>query len=422
MTATGEAVRTGEPATIARRLATPHGERWFEAVLIPTDNRERVVAVIHDVTDCHRALQLLRDSEDRHRTVLDQMQEAVVFADERNIIRHINAFACRYLSTTWQDAVGKNLLAFHSPEIFSKLEQVIAMFRSSPGEQVVTRQRPLGDRELIFRFSAVRDGEGVSRGIIANLIDVTEVRRLEARLRRASQMEIVGRLAGGVAHDVNNMMVSVIGLASLVRRRLGPDHPDAEHLLEIEKSGERASELANQLVAFARTGDLRPQSVNLNELVQRVTGPFAVGLRHGIKTEVDLAPDLPEVLADVRKMEQVVLNLCRNGLEAIKDRGQLRITTCLRRLDGEQATLPTHLRNTDLVCLCVQDDGCGMDAQTAARVFEPFFSGRPGARGMGLAYVYGIVTSHGGHVEVESRPGLGSTFRVYLPVGENRTS
>jgi PAS domain S-box-containing protein len=382
-----QVARTGLPVTITRHRGAASRERWLEATLIPAPCRSQIFVVVHDVTECHRAIEMLRESEDRHRTVLDQMQEAVVFADENNVVRHINAFACRYLNTTWEGAVGKDLRAFHSPETYGKVEQVIATFRSDPDSHVVMHQRALGDREMIFRFSAVRDGDGHYRGVIANLIDVTENRRLEARLRQASQMEVVGRLAGGVAHDVNNMMVSVIGLASLVRCRLGGEHPEAEQLLEIEKAGERASELANQLVAFARTGDFRPRAVNLNELVQRVTGPFSAGMPKRTHAELDLAPNLPDVHADVRKMEQVVLNLCRNGLEALKGHGRLRIGTAMRRLTDGDASLPAHLRNAELVCLFVQDDGCGMDAQTAAKVFEPFFSGRPGARGMGLAYV-----------------------------------
>ena len=411
---------TGEQTTIEYASRTKAGDGWFEATLIargaPASTEGRILIILRDVTERKRAAQLLQESEDRHRIVLDQMQEAVVFADEDNVIRHINAFACQYLNTTWDDAVGQDLMDFHPPGVRPRIKEILEKFRTDPDAQVVSRQRQLGDRQLIFRFSPVRDGAGNYRGIIANLIDVTEIRLLESRLRNAQHMESVARLAGGVAHDVNNLMVSVVALAEFARRHLGEDHPHAENLREIERAGERASELANQLVAYSRTGAYRPVQLNLNDVVRRATRFATATTPETIRLELDLNENLPHVCADPLQMEQAILNLCRNGIEAMAGKGCLRARTYIDRLHGEVLEVHPNLADADLVCLAIQDDGCGIDAEIARRIFEPYYSTKAGGRGLGLASVHGIVNKHGGHVEVSSEPDQGSTFRVYLPV------
>ncbi|UCG17618.1 MAG: PAS domain-containing protein [Phycisphaerales bacterium] len=415
-----DVVRTGQQTTIEYALRTKAGDGWFEATLIargvPASSEGRILIILRDVTERKRAAQLLRESEDRHRIVLDQMQEAVVFADERDVIRHINAFACQYLNTTWDDAVGQDLIAFHPPGVRPRIKKILETFRADPNARVVARQRPLGDRQLIFRFSPVRDSRGNYRGIIANLIDVTEIRQLETRLQHIQHMESVARLAGGVAHDVNNLMVTVVALAEFARHHLGDDHPQTENLREIERAGERASELANQLVAYSRTGAYRPAQVNLNTVVQRATRFATATAPDTIRVELDLDDQLPDVRADPLQMEQAVLNLCRNAIEAISGKGCLRVRTYIDRLHGEILEVHPNLADADLVCLSVQDDGCGIDAETARRIFEPYYSTKSGGRGLGLASVHGIVNRHGGHVEVDSKPGQGATFRIYLPV------
>ncbi len=424
-------VETGEPTSVDFHLTTRAGPGVFEAFLLAkgdtADPDTRILLVIAEVTQQRQAEARLRESEDRHRTVLDEMQEAVVFADENNIIRHINAFACRYLGTTREETVGVDLIAFHPPHVRSRIDNIVHAFRSNPDAQVVSWQRSLGDRELIFRFSPVRDAEDRYRGIIANLIDVTEFRHLQVRLQQAERMDSIARLAAGVAHDVNNLMVSVIGLATHVLRHLGDGHEQAENLSDIKRAGERASELANQLVAYSRTDAIRPLRINLNDVVRRVVQTLKDSVPISVRLALNLDDALPDVHADALKMEQVVLNLCKNGLEAVEGPGRIDVRTWSGRLSGELAKLHPEVANETLVCLSVRDDGCGMDADTRRRVFEPYFATGADRRGLGLASVHGIVTNHHGHVDVQSSPGRGSTFTVYLPAfaesdGETATS
>jgi PAS domain S-box-containing protein len=413
-------IATGESTSVDYGLETKTGPCVFQAIIIAKGEAEppgpRILVVVGDVTQQRGAEKRLRDSEDRHRTVLDQMQEAVIFADQDNIIRHINAFACRYLCTTREATVGHNVIAFHEMPVRTRVESIIRTFRSDPTAQAVSWQRSLGERDLIFRFSPVRDANGEYQGIIANLIDVTEFRDLQVRLQHAARMDSIARLAAGVAHDVNNLMVSVIGLAAHVLRRLGDSHPQAEHLTDIKRAGERASELANQLVAYSRTDAIHPLRIGLNEVVRHVTRTVADTLPSAIRLTVDLDPDLPDVYVDALKMEQVLLNLCKNGIEAIDGAGQIEVRTQVGRLSGELAKLHPESSEEVFVLLSVRDDGCGMDADTRRRVFEPYFATGVERRGLGLASVHGIVTSHNGYVDVQSQRGRGSTFTVYVPV------
>jgi len=414
-----EAQRTGEAICLRFSLTTATGIRWFESTLIPRrpegPGEQRSLIVIRDVTDPKRMEDRLRQSQDLQRIILDQMQEAVVFADEQGVIRHINAFACSYLNTSWEETVGRDLLAFHDPAIRPRIREIVERFRGNPDVHMVSHQRPLGDRELIFRFSAVRGPEGRYRGIIANLIDVTEIRQLELELQQARRMESVARLAAGVAHDFNNLMVSVIGLATCLRRRLGEDHPQAELLTEIEQAGVKASELADRLVEYSRSATLHPLPLDLNAVIRAAVDRFRARAPGTLEVTLSLADNLPPVHADLIKMEQVVLHLLENGAAAMDYRGRLRIATARTQPPGSARAVQPDLADCELACIAVQDEGGGMDAETARRAFEPYSPAHPGGSGLDLACVHGIIASHGGYADVESAPGRGSTFRVYLP-------
>lgn len=415
-----EAQHTGQSVSLRFSLTTAAGVRWFESTLVPRQphgpGEERSLVVIRDVTNPKQTEDRLRQSEDLHRTILDHMQEAVVFADEQGVIRHINAFACRYLRTSREAAVGRDLLSSHAPAIRLRIREIIDRFRRNPDVHMVSHQRPLGDRELIFRFSAVRDADGRYRGIIANLIDVTEIRQLELRLQQAQRMESVARLAAGIAHDFNNLMVSVIGLAACVRRRLGEDHAQAELLTEIEQAGVRASELADRLVEYSRSTTLHALPLDINSVIRQAAERFRARAPDTLEVTLTLADNLPQVHADLIKMEQVVLHLLDNGAAAMNQCGRLRVATARTQPPGSARAVYPDLADSELVCIAVQDEGGGMDAEVARQVFEPYFSPYPGGGGLSLACVHGIIASHGGYADVESTPGRGSTFRVYLPV------
>ncbi|HEX6864661.1 MAG TPA: PAS domain S-box protein, partial [Thermoanaerobaculia bacterium] len=266
--------------------------------------------------------------------------------------------------------------------------------------------------------SVVQDAAGRPLYLLTYLRDVTDRRTLEEQLRQAQKMEAVGQLAGGIAHDFNNLLTAIIGNGELLLREIEIEDSRRIDLLEINRAAHRAATLTRQLLAFSRKQILQPRLLNLNQVVTELSTMLRRVIGEHVELRLDLDPGLGRVLADPGQMEQVITNLAVNGRDAMPSGGCLTIRTLT--LDGshvphsgpdEGELLGPH------VALSVSDDGVGMDDRTRARLFEPFFTTKELGRGtgLGLATVYGIVRQSGGHILVDSEPGCGALFRIYLP-------
>jgi PAS domain S-box-containing protein len=247
-------------------------------------------------------------------------------------------------------------------------------------------------------------------------IDVTASRRTEAQLHQAQRMEAIGQLAGGVAHDFNNILAVIMSNASLVAEELGEAHPLRAEILDIEAASNRAVGLTRQLLAFSRKHPRRLSVVALNAVVINVEKMLSRIVGEDISMTASLAPQLGTVHADVGHLEQVLLNLVVNARDAMPTGGKLLIETANVDLDEEQAA-QVGSRAGRHVMLSVTDNGCGMTAETRAHIFEPFFTTKPVGKGtgLGLATVFGIVKQAEGGISVYSEVGRGTTFRIYLP-------
>jgi signal transduction histidine kinase len=322
-----------------------------------------------------------------------------------------------------QAPVGTNLLqaldraAGHGQENARELAQGI--------RDVAARRRDLHLQDIAMGLLERRDsrlraapfgGEGAVR-VVLTIEDVTERRQLEQQFHQAQKMEAMGRLAGGVAHDFNNLLTAITGYSQLLLSSLPAGDPSRSDIEEIKKAGDRAAALVGQLMAFSRRQVREAKVVDLNGVIRNMEAMLRRLIGEDVELMAQLAGDLGRVKADPGQLEQVVMNLAVNARDAMPQGGRLTISTANVSLSETDARSRYHAQAGPHVVLSVTDTGLGMPPEVQAHLFEPFFTTKePGkGTGLGLPTVYGIVTQSGGHIEVETAPGEGTSFRIFLP-------
>ncbi len=270
-----------------------------------------------------------------------------------------------------------------------------------------------------FSFAPVRLEEGVIRGFAMSLRNVTDRRQTEETLRQAQKLESLAILAGGIAHDFNNLLVGILGNAGLALSELSPTSPARETIEAIETAGQRAAELARQMLAYSGKGKFVIQHVDMNGLVEEMAHLLRVSAAPGVQLAFHFHPDLPPVEGDATQLRQVIMNLVVNASDAIGEQeGTIAITTAVVPATKEllaDTYLAPDLPPGDYVLVEVQDTGAGMNPDTLSKVFDPFFTTKFTGRGLGLAAVLGIMRGHRGAIKVESQEGVGTTFKLLLP-------
>lgn len=253
--------------------------------------------------------------------------------------------------------------------------------------------------------------------LVAGVRDITERKHLEERLRQSQKMEAIGRLAGGVAHDFNNILTVINGYAEFILAGLSGNDPRREHLAAILNAGERAAELTSQLLAFSRNAIIEPKIIDLNEVVGSVVPMLRRLIGEDVRFVTDLTLDLAKVKIDPGQLEQLLMNLAVNARDAMPRGGLLTIATTTVHLPAGSPTNPGEIPSGHYIQLTVSDTGEGMSEQIKRLIFEPFFTtkGVGKGTGLGLATVYGIVSQAGGTISVESEVGRGTCFRILLP-------
>jgi len=298
-------------------------------------------------------------------------------------------------------------------------------------------EAPGGGPAAEFTYGADLDGPLIAeswvsetqwQGLPAQLVhprDITARKRTEAALRlsqeqlqQAQKMDAIGRLAGGIAHDFNNLLTAINGFTSLSLVKLPEQNPVREHLIEVARAGERASQLTRQLLAFSRKQILSPQSVDLNKVVAEMGSMIRRIIGEGFTVATRLDPDLPPIRMDPGQLEQVIINLAVNSRDAMPEGGELLIETAGFTFTTGMIGAHDSFRPGNYAMLAVSDKGQGMSPEVLARLFEPFFTTKaPGkGTGLGLSMVYGIVKQSEGNIMVTSEPGRGSTFKLYFPL------
>jgi len=404
------------------RMQTSHGWRWFaceEAVLSDDADRPLATRVLcRDITRQRLAEELYT----KLSRAVDQSPVAIAITDAEGRIQYVNPRFVHATGHSLEDILELKVEVLregHATE--ASYQEFWAVLRAA-GEWRGEISRPRLDGGLVWEsvhVSCMRNPAGEITNLLCMREDITEQRRLQEQLRQAQKMDSLGTLAGGIAHDFNNLLAVVTGYAEIAA--LNPEAPAVlqKSLREIVRAAQRASGLVRQILTFSRKADVRFAPIDLNQLVRDLLALFAETFPRIITFNVELQEGLPALLADHNQLQQVVLNLCVNARDAMASGGELSVRTVL--CPRGSASNPLADPGQSYACLRVSDTGVGMTEEVRHRIFEPFFTTKESNRGtgLGLAVVYGIVASHHGFIEVDSSPGAGSTFQIYLPVAEN---
>ena len=385
---------------------------------------------VADITERKRAE---REREQLIRAI-EQSGETILITDSAGLILYVNPAFTRVSGFTREEAIGQTprLLSSgkHDPAFYRAMWQTLNAGQTWEG-QIINKRK---DGTLFTEqaaISPVRDAAGqivnfvaVKRDITGQLRAEEEKEALQAQLTHAQKLESVGRLAGGVAHDFNNMLQAILGYVEMALEQVPPGQPLHADLQEIQKAATRSTSLTRQLQTFARRQIATPKLLDLNEAVE---GMFAM-LRRLIGEDIQLVwkpgPDIGLVKIDPSQLDQVVANLCINARDAIGKSGHITLETCRVDAPATDATVPGDLASGTYALLSVRDDGCGMKPDVLEHIFEPFFTTKPVGKGtgLGLSTVYGIVKQNGGSIHVDSQQNRGSIFRIFLPRFERKTA
>jgi two-component system cell cycle sensor histidine kinase/response regulator CckA len=385
-----------------------------------------------DISERRQTEQALRDSEERFRELTDSLPQVVFEVDIRGTITYANRRAFEqfgYVEEEFQR--GLNTLEMIAAQDHDRAKANIGrvMRGDKPESTEYTARRKDGSTfpVMIHSNRIVRDGDVVGlRGII---VDLTEhkaaekaLKESEERLRQSQKMEAIGRLAGGIAHDFNNLLTTILGYSEMLLSEGTATKEALESVREISKSAQRAAALTQQLLAYSRKQVLRPEELDINELVKNVTKMLRRLIHENIQLNTVLDPKIGWVKADPAQLEQVIINLAINARDSMPGGGNLTIETQDLVLDESYCKIRPEVIPGEYVMLAVTDTGCGIDKKIQKQIFEPFFTTKePGkGTGLGLATVFGTVKQSNGYIYVYSEPELGSTFKIYLPVIQTR--
>jgi PAS domain S-box-containing protein len=352
----------------------------------------------------YRSLSRASDLQSQLRAATDQ-NLAGLYVIQDGAFPYVNARVAEVLGYSQDEMTSMGVMTVVAPEDQDIVRENVR--RRASGEIEDLRYRMTCVRKNGERIRAEVHGRRAEwRGkpaIVGVLLDVTELEVNEERERKAQRLMALGELTSAVAHDFNNLLTAIIAPIDLCLERLEPESPEREEVVEARESALRAVALTRQLLSFSRRRIFRPRPTDLGELVREMT-PVLNRLSPGVQFELDLEQGLPAVDIDPSHFERVLLNLASNAVEALSGRGKVLIRTALE-----------SNRDQPRVILDVEDFGRGMDESVRARLFEPFFTTREDGTGLGLSTVHGIVLEAGGEITVESEPGVGTTFKIFLP-------
>ncbi|HEY3309633.1 MAG TPA: ATP-binding protein [Desulfuromonadaceae bacterium] len=456
---TGTAIKTGKPVVVQYIEYDPKWEMWREnalrhgfyssislplisngkpfAALVIFSGETRAfdgdeVKLLSELADdLSYGITTLRAAIERKKvgkqfsllaSVIEQANEGIFLLDDQGIIQYVNPAVETITGHAPVTMIGNNIHTLENQESNALFYEAIlkAFFR---GEQRTVHFQYKRDDGVMFELDvitwSVSDNLGNIISNVALVRDVTHEMQLERQLRRAQRMEAIGTLAGGIAHDFNNTLASIITCSEMALDE-SPDGSTLQELLEvILNSGLRGKNLVKQILTFSRQGEQERQEVRVDLIVNECLKLFRASLPPSIEIRLTIEKELGLVFADPTQVHQIVMNLCTNSVHAMRGQAHSVLEIGLKNKDFERpaSTSFGNLVPGHYLCLTVKDNGHGMDERTIEQIFDPFFStkGQSEGTGLGLSVIHGIVSNHGGSITVESKPGEGAKFRVYLP-------
>ncbi len=403
---------------------------WENATVSPLTNEDgettHFIAVKEDITARKFAEQELVESELRYRTLFEELKDAVFVRSSEGRFLDINPAGVElfgYASCQEMMALDFSTDIYVNPENLYSFEDGIEKMGFVRDFEAVMKRKDGTEITTSVTATAIRDSEGHVTGYRAILRDMTGFKTLERQFVEAQKMEAVGGLAGGVAHDFNNILTAIILYAGGAIERLGDSSPEVSaDINEVLKSAYRATDLTRQLLIFGRKQRVEFRPLLVNSVLEGVVKMIGRLIGEDISLVLDMAEDIRTTMADKCNLEQVLMNLVVNARDAMPEGGAIVLRTMNVTLDESQARAMTEAYAGDFICLSVEDNGEGMDAETSRHIFEPFYTTKEAGKGsgLGLAVVHGIVKRHGGWITVETDRAAGTIFNVYLPASTQK--
>jgi len=407
---------------------------------VSTDKGMFVLSAIRDISDRKRiAEELRRANEELHRrtseqlgeyrtrlaSIIDSSEDAIYGKDLDGTITSWNRGAERIYGYTPDEIVGKHISILAPSDRKDEIPDILA--RIAEGETInhFESMRVAKDGKALdvsISISPLRDAKGDIAGASAIARDITAQKRAEGQLHQAQKMEAIGRLAGGVAHDFNNILGIISACSEFLRDRVDPATGSAQYIENIKKATERGSALTRQLLTFSRSSSIRPRILDLNERLRDVSKLLRPLMGDDVEILIVSKSPAAIVEADPGQLDQIMVNLAVNARDAMPKGGKFILETRSEWFDEDFAEQHQNMPAGKYVLLAVSDTGTGMDEKTVSRIFEPFFTTKETGKGtgLGLATVYGIVKQSAGHILVYSEPGHGTTFKIYLPSADEK--
>jgi PAS domain S-box-containing protein len=424
-------VNTGEAQTCELRVAKADGTPvwiYVEALVMPDESGTKLYrAILSNIDGRKRTEEALRESEERMRDIIFSMADWVWEVDENGVYTYVSQKGADLLGYSTDEFLGRTPFDFMQNDEARRVSLLFAEIAAGK-EPIVDLENwavSKGGELICLRTNGVpvldSDGNlkgyrGVDRNITGRKREEEERALLEAQLHQAQKMESVGRLAGGVAHDFNNILSVILGYTEMAMGKLDLTHPAYTDVKRVHRAAERSGGLISQLLTFARKEVIVPKVLDLNDSVKGMLKMLQRLIGENIQLDWRPAVGLWPVWMDPPQIDQILANLCVNARDAIADVGMISISTENRTCD-ERYCAGLNAETGDYVLLIVGDDGCGMDRETQSHLFEPFFTTKEAGKGtgLGLATVYGAVTQNGGFINVHSEVGRGTVFKIHLP-------